>query len=88
MVCLLPGSSDSNRFADNVLNYYIFQEDPFKLVILGKDPATIGATNANFFFGEGGDLSFVTTDERGVIRIYQYNPMGKYSTHEINASSD
>ncbi|KIO33745.1 hypothetical protein M407DRAFT_229600 [Tulasnella calospora MUT 4182] len=55
--------------------FVCFQEDPFKLVILGKDPATIYATNANFFFGEGGDLSFVTSDDRGVIRIYQYNPM-------------
>ncbi|KAG9025986.1 mRNA cleavage and polyadenylation factor subunit [Tulasnella sp. UAMH 9824] len=55
--------------------FVCFQEDPFKLVILGKDPATICATNANFFFGEGSDLSFVTTDDRGVIRVTQYNPM-------------
>ncbi|KAG8954872.1 mRNA cleavage and polyadenylation factor subunit [Tulasnella sp. 424] len=55
--------------------FVCFQEDPFKLVILGKDPATIGATNANFFFGEGGDLSFVTSDDRGILRIYDYNPM-------------
>lgn len=86
MVCLLPGSSDSNRFADKVLNCCIFQEDPFKLVILGKDPATVCATNANFFFGDGGDLSFVTTDDRGVIRVTQYNPMGKYSSLGTNAS--
>lgn len=60
-----------------------FQEDPFKLVILGKDPSTICTTNANFFFGEGGDLSFVTSDDRGILRIYEYNPMGKSLAPEI-----
>ncbi|KAG9018279.1 mRNA cleavage and polyadenylation factor subunit [Tulasnella sp. 427] len=53
----------------------VWFEDPFKLVVLGKDQATVCVSNANFFFGEGGDLAFVTSDDRGILRIHEYNPM-------------
>ncbi|KAG8903754.1 mRNA cleavage and polyadenylation factor subunit [Tulasnella sp. 403] len=43
-----------------------FQEDPFKLIVLSKDSEAPPISNANFFFDEGGEMAFVTTDENGV----------------------
>lgn len=53
------------------------QEDPFKLVVLAKDIRRVGVTHANFFFSEG-DMSIVTGDDEGVLRIYEYDPDGKW----------
>ena len=51
------------------------QEDPYKLVVLGKDPYHCCVTRADLFFAEG-RLSIVTCDEEGIIRIYAYDPHG------------
>jgi len=51
-----------------------FQEDPFKLVILSKGRQPSAVSNADFFFGVDGQLSFIVTDEEGVLRIFDYNP--------------
>ena len=53
----------------------VHQEDPYKLVLLAKDTKRVCVTNADFFFTNG-ELSFVTGDEEGIIRIYEYNPQG------------
>lgn len=50
------------------------QEDPFKLAILSKDMQPVAVSNADFFFGTNNQLSFLVTDEEGVLRIYEYNP--------------
>jgi cleavage and polyadenylation specificity factor subunit 1 len=55
------------------------QEDPYKLVLLAKDTKQVCVTNADFFFTNG-ELSFVTGDEEGIIRIYEYNPQGKFDS--------
>ncbi|CAE6441366.1 unnamed protein product [Rhizoctonia solani] len=54
--------------------FVAFQEEPFKLVPLGKDRQQISVTHANFFFGPQGQLSFAVSDDLGVIRLYEYNP--------------
>lgn len=50
-----------------------FQEDPHKLVILGKDPYQVCVTTADLFFADG-QVSLLVGDEDGVIRIYEYDP--------------
>jgi len=51
------------------------QEDPYKLVLLAKDTKQICVTSAEFFFTDG-ELSIVTGDEEGILRVYEYNPQG------------
>ncbi|KAF8816784.1 hypothetical protein BYT27DRAFT_7181242 [Phlegmacium glaucopus] len=53
--------------------FVAFQEDPYKLVLLAKDTKRVCVTNADFFFTNG-ELSFVTGDEEGIMRVYEYNP--------------
>jgi len=53
--------------------FVAFQEDPYKLVILAKDNNPISVTSTDFFFADE-DLSIVTCDEDGIIRMYEYNP--------------
>ncbi|KAJ7291148.1 CPSF A subunit region-domain-containing protein [Mycena rebaudengoi] len=53
--------------------FVAFQEDPYKLVILGKDITRVCVTTTDFFFAEG-EMSIITGDEEGVIRMYEYNP--------------
>lgn len=59
------------------LNQVIRQEEPFKLVPLGKDRQQLSVTHANFFFGAQGQLSFAVSDDLGVLRLYDYNPHRK-----------
>ncbi|KAJ2930722.1 hypothetical protein H1R20_g6373, partial [Candolleomyces eurysporus] len=54
--------------------FVAFQEDPYKLVLLAKDVEHHCITSADFFFTDDGELSIVTGDEEGVIRVYQHNP--------------
>ena len=62
------------------IHFFIFvqQEDPYKLVLFAKDTKRVCVTNADFFFTNG-KLLFVTGDEEGIIRIYEYNPQGTFS---------
>ncbi|KAF7341963.1 Protein CFT1 [Mycena venus] len=53
--------------------FVAFQEDPYKLVILAKDLNRVCVTNADFFFADG-EMSIITSDEEGVMRMYEYNP--------------
>ncbi|OSD02613.1 hypothetical protein PYCCODRAFT_1477600 [Trametes coccinea BRFM310] len=53
--------------------FVAFQEDPYKLVILGKDPHHCCITKADLFFADG-HLSIVTCDEEGIVRMYAYDP--------------
>lgn len=56
--------------------FFSEQEDPYKLVLIAKDTKCVCVTNADFFFTDG-ELSIVTGDEDGIIRIYEYNPQGE-----------
>ncbi|KAF8156589.1 CPSF A subunit region-domain-containing protein [Crassisporium funariophilum] len=53
--------------------FVAFQEDPYKLVLLAKDTKRVCVTDADFFFTDG-ELSIVTGDEDGIMRVYEYNP--------------
>ncbi|KAJ8502824.1 hypothetical protein ONZ45_g11405 [Pleurotus djamor] len=50
-----------------------FQEDPYKLVILGKDIQPLCAAMVDFFFVDE-DMMIVTCDEEGVMRAYDFDP--------------
>ncbi len=50
------------------------QEDPFKLVVLSKSRHSGSVTNADFFFGGDGQLSYLVADEEGIVRTFEYNP--------------
>ncbi|KAI6016186.1 CPSF A subunit region-domain-containing protein [Pisolithus marmoratus] len=50
-----------------------FQEDPYKLVILGKDMRRACTINADFFFTNN-ELAMTTHDEEGVLRLLSYDP--------------
>ncbi|KAF8750300.1 mRNA cleavage [Rhizoctonia solani] len=54
--------------------FVAFQEEPFKLVPLGKDRQQLSVTHADFFFGSQAQLSFAVLDDFGVLRLYDYNP--------------
>ncbi|EJD52944.1 hypothetical protein AURDEDRAFT_81080 [Auricularia subglabra TFB-10046 SS5] len=54
--------------------FVAFQEDPFKLQLLGKDFQRAALTSAEFFFGFG-EMTIVSTDEQNVLRIFRYDPM-------------
>jgi len=74
-------------FADGSWSYTLFnivQEDPYKLTILAKDPRQICVTGLDFFFADE-NLSIVSCDEEGIIRLYQYDPHGLliFSAHKI-----
>ncbi|KAI0027906.1 CPSF A subunit region-domain-containing protein [Vararia minispora EC-137] len=62
--------------------FVAFQEDPYKLVVLSKDVYPVCVTAANFFFTEQA-LSFVTHDEEGVLRMYQYDPHDPESKNSL-----
>ncbi|EPQ53745.1 hypothetical protein GLOTRDRAFT_107026 [Gloeophyllum trabeum ATCC 11539] len=53
--------------------FVAFQEDPYKLAILAKDIHPHCVTNVNFFFTDN-QLSIVTSDEDGIVRMYEYDP--------------
>lgn len=44
--------------------------------MLAKDINHIGVTRVDFFFADE-EIVFVTGDEDGVLRIYEYNPTGR-----------
>jgi hypothetical protein len=52
------------------------QEDPYKLAILAKDPHKVCVTAADFVFADE-QLSIVTCDEEGAVRMYEYDPESK-----------
>ncbi|KAL0578769.1 mRNA cleavage and polyadenylation factor subunit [Marasmius crinis-equi] len=55
------------------ISFVAFQEDPYKLVLLGKDVEHRCITTVDFFFTEN-DMSLVASDEDGIIRMYDHNP--------------
>lgn len=66
-----------------IFNCYFFsQEDPYKLSVLAKDIHRSCITSVDFFFA-GDELSIVTGDEEGVVRLYEYNPTGRISVKFI-----
>ncbi|GAA5859437.1 hypothetical protein JCM8547_006821 [Rhodosporidiobolus lusitaniae] len=50
-----------------------FQEDPYKLVLLGRDYRPAYVSSANFLVNEG-KVAFISNDDRGVIRLFEYDP--------------
>lgn len=57
----------------------ITQEDPFKLVVLGKHAQHTSITNVDFFFGDE-QIAIVAGDDEGIIRMFEYDPT---SMHEL-----
>ncbi|KAJ7164986.1 CPSF A subunit region-domain-containing protein [Mycena filopes] len=55
------------------ITFVAFQEDPYKLVVLAKDITRVCVTRGDFFFADG-EMAIVTSDEEGVIRMYEYDP--------------
>jgi len=45
-------------------------------VLLAKDIEHQAVTSADFFFDSDGELGLITGDEDGIMRIYEYNPLG------------
>ena len=50
-----------------------FQEDPFKLVPLGRDYRQQHIVSADFLI-DGDDAAFVVSDREGNLRVLEYNP--------------
>ncbi|GAA5919136.1 hypothetical protein JCM6882_002398 [Rhodosporidiobolus microsporus] len=50
-----------------------FQEDPYKLVLLGRDYRPTCVANANFLVNDG-KVAFVSGDDHGVLRLFEYDP--------------
>ncbi|BGP26347.1 cleavage and polyadenylation specificity factor subunit 1 [Rhodotorula toruloides] len=50
-----------------------FQEDPYKLVMLGRDYRPSRVQGSNFIVNEG-KVAFVSNDDKGVLRLFEYDP--------------
>ncbi|KAL8292101.1 hypothetical protein RQP46_001567 [Phenoliferia psychrophenolica] len=50
-----------------------FQEDPYKLIFLGRDYRPSRTTSANFLVNDG-RVAFVVGDIEGVLRVFEYDP--------------
>ncbi|BGP01928.1 mRNA cleavage and polyadenylation factor subunit [Rhodotorula toruloides] len=50
-----------------------FQEDPYKLVMLGRDYRPSRVEGSNFIVNEG-KVAFVSNDDKGVLRLFEYDP--------------
>jgi cleavage and polyadenylation specificity factor subunit 1 len=55
------------------ITFIAFQETPYKVLPLGKDPRSRPTNTADFIVYEG-KLAFMTTDKAGIVRIFEYNP--------------
>lgn len=62
-----------------------FQEDPYKLVLLGRDyrPSRVGG--ANFLVNEG-KVAFVSNDDAGNLRLFEYDPTSAPRFLPVSAS--
>lgn len=49
------------------------QEDPYKLVLLGRDYRPARVTTTNFLINDG-KVSFIVGDVVGVLRLFEYDP--------------
>lgn len=76
LVCRFPGMLITCGKVFRVAIYLGSQEDPYKLTVLAKDAQQVCVTSADFFFANQ-QLSIVTCDEEGILRMYHYNPHGK-----------
>ena len=65
-----------NIFSSFSGNLSTVQEDPFKLVVLGKHAQQASITNVDFFFRDG-EIAIVAGDDEGVIRMFEYDPTSK-----------
>jgi len=59
--------------------FVCFQEDPFKLVVMAKDYQPISISSSDFFIGRDGQFAIMTSDEEGVLRLYDYDPTDQES---------
>ena len=71
----------------NFLLTQVLYEDPYKLVTLGRDVSRMCATTVDFFFAEEA-LAIVTTDENGVMSMYNYDPEGKWKSPNLGSWVD
>ncbi|GJN92589.1 hypothetical protein Rhopal_005620-T1 [Rhodotorula paludigena] len=55
------------------LSLVAFQEDPYKLVLLGRDYRPSRVDGANFIVNEG-KVAFISNDDGGVLRLFEYDP--------------
>ncbi|SCZ90601.1 BZ3500_MvSof-1268-A1-R1_Chr9g10894 [Microbotryum saponariae] len=51
-----------------------FQEDPYKLVLLGRDYRPVSVSNSNFLVNDG-KVALVVGDLDGVLRMFEYDPL-------------
>ncbi|KAJ3784599.1 CPSF A subunit region-domain-containing protein [Lentinula aff. detonsa] len=61
------------------VSFVAFQEDPYKLILLAKDPRHLCITTADFFFADN-EMAIFTHDEEGILRLYDYNPLDPESS--------
>lgn len=66
------------------------QEDPFKLIHLGKDFRSARITSGNFLINDA-RVAFVAGDESGVLRVFEYDPSSESqplrATRDIKADA-
>jgi cleavage and polyadenylation specificity factor subunit 1 len=60
------------------INFIAFQEDPYKLVSLGREFHGTPVVTVDFLVLENRSV-FVSTDIDGIIRFFEYDPLRKSS---------
>jgi len=56
------------------------QDEPYKLTTIAKDPSDVSVVTADFLVHEG-QLSFVTVDHEGIIRMLDFDPADPTSSN-------
>ncbi|KAH8116054.1 cleavage factor protein [Phellopilus nigrolimitatus] len=55
--------------------FVAFQEDPFKLVVIAKDIQPLCVATSDFLFASSGLFYIVLSDEEGIVRLLEYDPL-------------
>ena len=76
MVRCIPGEIGVYIVVRATQTSLLFQEEPFKLVILAKDVSPHCVAYSDFIFSSEGQFYVVTGDEEGIVRLYEYDPSG------------
>lgn len=62
------------------------QEDPYKLVLLGRDYRPARVASANFLINDG-KVSFIVGDVSGVLRLFEYDPTSTFLVSNLRGQS-
>jgi DNA polymerase III sliding clamp (beta) subunit (PCNA family) len=62
------------------------QDEPYKFTVIGKDLQDVSLTTSDFLVHDG-QMTFISTDKEGVLRLVDFDPAGKliinFAVHKL-----